>query len=155
MKKLITLLFILYSHISYGQYSGLTVIPQDRHIICSFENINDDNFGFYIGAFYKLGTTLNPFMYRTPYAYFNRMGITYGFLKCGLVIGAGIKTNLTINSDPVFHPDVMVKLQPIKLLTRKKDIWDVSVTVGIIGDPFVGFGISIPYRYGTYYNRYL
>lgn len=152
MKKIILFLLILISVPSYGQYSGLTVVPEDRSVICSFENINDDNFGFYIGAYYKIGATSNPYIYRTPYAYFNRIGITYGLLKCGVVLGAGVKTDLTIGPDPVFYPDVMVKLQPIKLLTRNKDIWDVSVTVGVSDIPYIGFGISIPYRYGTYYR---
>jgi len=35
---------------------------------------------------------------------------------------------------------------------RKKDIWDVSVTVGVSDVAYIGFGISIPYRYGTYYR---
>ena len=152
MKKILTLFLLCLNTIVYGQYSGLTVIPNDRSVICSFENIDDNNFGFYVGAYYKVGQTSSPYIYRTPYMYFNRIGINYGFLKCGLVVGAGVKTDLTLGPDPVFYPDVMVKLQPIKLLTRKKDIWDVSVTVGVSDVAYIGFGISIPYRYGTYYR---
>lgn len=152
MKKIILFLLILISVPSYGQYSGLTVIPDESSAICSFENIDDDNFGFYIGGYYKIGATSNPYIYRTPYSYFNRIGINYGILKCGIVLGAGIKVDLISGPDAIFYPDFMVKLQPIKLLSRNKDIWDISVTCGISDKPYVGFGISIPYRYGSYYR---
>jgi hypothetical protein len=147
MKKIITLLIVLYSHMSYGQYSGLTIIPQERSFICSFENVNDNNFGFYIGAVHRI-----PHIYRTPYDCLNRIGITYGFLKCGLVAGVGIKTDLIAGPEPILYPDVMLKIQPIKLLTLKKNIWDVSVTFGIANTPYIGFGISNPYWCVNYYR---
>jgi len=130
----------------------LTVFPDDHSFLCSYENIDDNNFGFQIGGYYQLGSTSSTFIYRTPYSYFNRIGINYGFLHSGLVLGLGVKLDLMSGPDANFYPDVTLKFQPLKLLTENKDIWDVSVSYNISDKQFVGFGISIPFRYGSYYR---
>jgi hypothetical protein len=48
MKKILTLFLLCLNTFVYGQYSSLTVIPNDRSVICSLENIDDNNFGFYV-----------------------------------------------------------------------------------------------------------
>lgn len=152
MKRIITVVLLLLNSVVYGQYSSLNVFPADNTVLASFENINNDGFGIQIGGYYKIGSTQSPYIYRTPYMYFNSIGVNYGFLHSGLVVGAGIKVDLISGPDPLVYPDLTIKFQPIKLLTKKRDIWDVSVMCDISNKLSFGFGISIPYRYGTYYR---
>jgi len=88
-------------------------------------------------------------MKRTPYEYLNRIGINYGLLKNGIVVGAGIKADMINFFEPQYYPDFFVKLQPIKLITQKRDMWDVSLTLNYSDKPYVGFGVAIPIN-----NRY-
>jgi hypothetical protein len=152
MKKILILLFIFLNTVVYGQYSALTVFPTDNSVLASFENIDDDNWGFQIGGFYKIGATSSPYIYKTPYMCFNRVGINYGLLHCGIVLAAGIKVDMISGPDAIIYPDFTVKFQPLKLLTRNKDMWDVSISYNISDKSYIGFGISIPYRYGSYYR---
>lgn len=152
MKKILLLLSLLLNTSVFAQYSGLTVFPEDRSVLCSFENIDDSRFGFHMGGFYQIGATSSPYIYRTPYMYFNRIGINYGFLNSGVVLMVGTKIDLISGPDAKFYPDATIKLQPIKLLTGNANIWDISISYNISDKNYIGFGISIPYRYGSYYH---
>ena len=152
MKKSIVILFLLLTSVVKGQYSAVTVFPSESSILASFENMNNEGFGMFVGQGIIVGSTCSPYIYRTPYVYLTRAGINYGFLKSGVVVGVGIKTDLLSNPNPKFFTDFMIKLQPIKLLTGNRDIWDISITYDISDGNYIGFGFSIPYRYGSYYK---
>ena len=151
MKKILLILSLLLNTSIFAQYSGLTVFPNNRSVLCSFENINDNRFGFHMGCFYQAGATSSPYIYRTPYMYFNRIGVNYGILNSGIVLMAGTKIDLISGPDPKIYPDATIKVQPIKLLAGNPDIWDISISYNISNKNYIGFGISIPYRYGSYY----
>jgi hypothetical protein len=152
MKKSILILFLILSHTSFAQYSAISVFPTEQTILASFENMNNDGFGTHVGMGVIVGETPYHFIYRTPYTYLTKVGINYGFLKNGIVLGAGIKTDIISNPNPKFYPDIIIKLQPIKLLTGNRDIWDISISYDISDGNYIGFGFSIPYRYGSYYK---
>jgi hypothetical protein len=144
MKKLITIIIMFLSIPVYSQYMSVTAFPSDNSLLLGSENVDGKGWGFHFGVFYQIGATQYPYVYRSPYDYLNRIGINYGFLKSGIVVGAGIKADVVNFFEPQYYPDFFVKLQPIKLITQKRNIWDVSLTLNYSDKPYVGFGVSIP-----------
>lgn len=146
MKKFkIFILFFLISNTVFSQYSEISVIPQDRNsLIFSIENISNKNFGIYFGGVCEIGVTSSPYIYRTPYTYFNRIGISYGILKCGVVFCYGIKSDPQSGPYPIFYQNFILKIHPIKLFSGKKNIWDISLIYDFSDSNYQGFGICIP-----------
>lgn len=143
--KLFFILWIILPKNSFGQYNSIVVFPQDNSsILVSVENIGDANFGFQIGSIVQIGMTSSPYIYRTPFVSLNRFGINAGILNCGIVLAFGAKIDMLSGPKAIFYPDYMVKLQPLKLLSGNKNIWDVCLVYDYSDNVYYGFGISIP-----------
>lgn len=128
---------------SFSQYSGLTYFPNDNSFLTSVENIENLSIGTHIGLCFTPNEYYNG--YRT--VYFNRFGVNFGILKCGIVFMGGIKINLDASHNIIISPDYTMKLQLFKLLTGNKNIFDFTFSYNISNNPSWGFGIAIPRRY--------
>ena len=103
----------------YSQYASITAFPEDNGILIGSENVDGKGWRSHFGVYYQIGTTY-PYAYQTPYEYLNRIGINYDFLKNGIVVGVGIRSDIINFFEPQYYPDFFVKLRPIKLFTQKK-----------------------------------
>jgi len=146
MKKLTIVIFLLISIIVKPQYIDLIFQQQDQSFIISSEDINETTLGIYTGFFYKIEITNIPYIYRTPFLYFNRLGLTKGILNQSFVFNGGIK--FISYETPYIQTffEYGVKLHPIKLVTQNRNIIDFSLSINKSSSEFYGVGLSIPIR---------
>jgi len=146
MKKYLICLFLLICYNTKSQYVDLIFQEQDQSFIVSSEDINETSLGLYFGAFYKIGLTNVPYIYRTPFSYLNRLGLTKGIFNQSLVFNGGIK--FIAYETPYIQSffEYGVKLHPIKLITQNRNIIDFSFSFNKSNSEFYGIGLSIPIR---------
>ena len=82
--------------------------------------------------------------------YPNRLGINYGFLRNGINLGVGGKMILDDIEPAEFYPDIMVRLHPIKLITKNARSLDIALILNISNTIEFGAGLSIPFILNRY-----
>jgi hypothetical protein len=147
MKKFLIVLFLILSTKLFSQYSGITYFYKERSFMVSAENMDGKGFGIHAGGGYNMWLVTTPISYMNPSPYLNRFGVNYGFLHSGLVLGGGIKFNTLSYLQKNIYPEFWLKLQPLKLITKQRNFWDVSVTCAVSNQTFIGFGVAIPMNY--------
>jgi len=113
----------------------------------SMENLDTKGFGIHAGGGYNMWMVSAPIGQMNPSPYLNRFGINYGILKNGLVIGTGVKFNTLPNTNEKIKPEVWVKFHPLKMVTQKRNQWDIAIAYSVSNEKYWGFGLAIPLQY--------
>jgi len=137
MKTTFVILFLFLFHNGKSQSSDLLFVPQQNSIVVTF---NPNNIiGLYGGGFFTTSFP-QPYTYTTPFTIINRLGLSVGNNK--LAIMGGIYSQNPLY-DLQFKPDVWLKINPIRFLTRKNTIFDLSLGMNYSDDIRWGIGLSI------------
>jgi len=154
---LITLLLMVTK--GYSQSSTVGVLFGSGDLFLSTDNINTSvinsrnpyaPWGIYTtGQLNIINTGGVPIMNQTG-TYPNRLGINYGFLRNGINVGVGGKMVLYTSEPADFYPDVMIRLNPIKLITQNSRSIDISLILNISNTVEFGAGLSIPFLLNRY-----
>lgn len=147
MKKIILILILFLTSKVWGQYSGITYFPGEQSFMLSMENLDTKGFGIHAGGGYNMWMVSAPIGQMNPSPYLNRFGINYGILKNGLVIGTGVKFNTLPNTNEKIKPEVWVKFHPLKMVTQKRNQWDIAIAYSVSNEKYWGFGLAIPLQY--------
>lgn len=143
MKMRLIIIFLLFLTKVNAQHADISVYPNANTITVSLERLAGP-FGFYAGAFYRMGVySYNRYATRPAFTYLNRLGVNVGLRNSGIVVGAGSTIDMS-GPDPVFSPNVNVKLHPVMLLSKKPQKIDLSVSADLSNQLTFGFGIVLP-----------
>lgn len=144
MKRTILLLLLFVSIKGYSQSSTVGFLPATKEIVLCTDNINTTTFY----SPYGLYTIYNPsnMLTGTYLDYFPRtLGANVAFLKNGVNVGAGISVQFLPFDEYELYPDFLIRVHPIKLLSKNPRSADLSLMLNISKKTQFGFGVSIPF----------
>lgn len=142
--RLITLLLLFVSIKGYSQSSTIGFLPTTQEIVLCTDNINTTT----SYSRYGLYTIYNPNNQLTGsyLDYFPRtLGVNRSIFKNGINIGVGMSVKFETMDTYEVYPDVLLRLHPIKLLTKNPRSADLSLMINISKITQFGFGLSIPF----------
>lgn len=146
MKTTLFSMFLFFSISVRAQSSDIIYIPKQNSLVASY-NLNFSHVGFYAGGYIRT-TFPYPYIYTTPMSIINRVGLSYGNGKYGVMLG-GYLENF---SDSIsIQPDIWIKIYPLRIFTNTKEGFDFIFSINYMKDINYGIGISIPF--GGIYNR--
>lgn len=144
MKRTILLLLLFVGIKGYSQSSTVGFLPATKEIVLCTDNINTTTFY----SPYGLYTIYNPsnMLTGTYLDYFPRtLGANVAFLKNGVNVGAGISVQFLPFDEYELYPDFLIRVHPIKLLSKNPRSADLSLMLNISKKIQFGFGVSIPF----------
>lgn len=144
MRRTILLLLLFVGIKGYSQSSTVGFLPATQEIVLCTDNINTTTFY----SPYGLYTIYNPSnMLTGSYLdYFPRtLGANVAFLKNGVNVGAGISVQFLPFDEYELYPDFLIRVHPIKLLSKNPRSADLSLMLNISKKTQFGFGLSIPF----------
>lgn len=144
MKRTILLLLLFVGIKGYSQSSTVGFLPATKEIVLCTDNINTTTFY----SPYGLYTIYNPsnMLTGTYLDYFPRtLGANVAFLKNGVNVGAGISVQFLPFDEYELYPDFLIRVHPIKLLSKNPRSADLSLMLNISKKTQFGFGVSIPF----------
>lgn len=144
MRRTILLLLLFVGIKGYSQSSTVGFLPATKEIVLCTDNINTTTFY----SPYGLYTIYNPsnMLTGTYLDYFPRtLGANVAFLKNGINVGAGISVQFLPFDEYELYPDFLIRVHPIKLLSKNPRSADLSLMLNISKKTQFGFGVSIPF----------
>lgn len=144
MRRTILLLLLFVSIKGYSQSSTVGFLPATQEIVLCTDNINTTTFY----SPYGLYTIYNPSnMITNSYLdYFPRtLGANVALYKNGLNVGVGMTMEFLPFDEYKIYPDVLIRVHPIKLLSKNPRSADLSLMLNISKKTQFGFGVSIPF----------
>lgn len=144
MRRTILLLLLFVGIKGYSQSSTVGFLPATKEIVLCTDNINTTTFY----SPYGLYTIYNPsnMLTGTYLDYFPRtLGANVAFLKNGVNVGAGISVQFLPFDEYELYPDFLIRVHPIKLLSKNPRSADLSLMLNISKKTQFGFGVSIPF----------
>ena len=144
MRRTILLLLLFVGIKGYSQSSTVGFLPATQEIVLCTDNINTTTFY----SPYGLYTIYNPsnMMTNSYLDYFPRtLGANVAFLKNGVNVGAGISVQFLPFDEYELYPDFLIRVHPIKLLSKNPRSADLSLMLNISKKTQFGFGLSIPF----------
>lgn len=141
MKTTLLSFLLFFSTSIYSQTSDILIIPDQNSLIATYKNYSP--VGFYLGGYYRTSYP-QPYIFTTPFSILNRGGILVGINKSISVMGGAFLENF---SDSIsLKPDVWLKINPLRIISKKKNIPDFSIGFNYMDGVRFGFGLSIPIR---------
>ncbi len=137
--KLLLIIILLKSSNTNAQpYVELSYTPYSSMISCT---MSSSIIGFYIGAQMRWGVW-DGIIHHKNEATLGSFGITAGVLKSGIVVGAGLKTDMISGPDIYISPDLNVRFHPFVLLFHNKNVpVDMSISFDVSSKyPLLGLG---------------
>ncbi len=144
MKRTILLLLLFVGIKGYSQSSTVGFLPATQEIVLCTDNINTTTFYSPFGLY----TIYNPsnMMTNSYLDYFPRtLGANVALYKNGLNVGVGVTMEFLPFDEYNIYPDVLVRVHPIKYLTKNPRSADLSLMLNISKKTQFGFGVSIPF----------
>lgn len=145
MKQIIiTVLLNLLILKSFAQSSTVGFLPKTKEIVLCTDNINMTT----SYSHYGLYTIYNPSrrLTETYLDYFPRtLGANVALYKNGINLGFGVSVDFLPFDEYEIYPDMLIRIHPIKFLTKNPRRADLSLMLNISKTTQFGFGISIPY----------
>lgn len=144
MRRTILLLLLFVGIKGYSQSSTIGFLPATQEIVLCTDNINTTTFY----SPYGLYTIYNPSnMITNSYLdYFPRtLGANVALYKNGLNVGVGMTMEFLPFDEYKIYPDVLIRVHPIKFLTKNPRSADLSLMLNISKKTQFGFGVSIPF----------
>jgi len=144
MKRSILLLLLFVGIKGYSQSSTVGFLPATQEIVLCTDNINTTTFYSPFGLY----TIYNPsnMMTNSYLDYFPRtLGANVALYKNGLNVGIGVTMEFLPFDEYNIYPDVLVRVHPIKYLTKNPRSADLSLMLNISKKTQFGFGVSIPF----------
>jgi len=144
MRRTILLLLLFVGIKGYSQSSTVGFLPATQEIVLCTDNINTTTFYSPFGLY----TIYNPsnMMTNSYLDYFPRtLGANVALYKNGLNIGVGMTMEFLPFDEYKIYPDVLVRVHPIKYLTKNPRSADLSLMLNISKKTQFGFGVSIPF----------
>jgi len=144
MKRTILLLLLFVGIKGYSQSSTVGFLPATQEIVLCTDNINTTTFYSPFGLY----TIYNPsnMMTNSYLDYFPRtLGANVALYKNGLNVGIGVTMEFLPFDEYNIYPDVLVRVHPIKYLTKNPRSADLSLMLNISKKTQFGFGVSIPF----------
>ena len=144
MRRTILILLLFVGIKGYSQSSTVGFLPATKEIVLCTDNINTTTFY----SPYGLYTIYNPsnMLTGTYLDYFPRtLGANVAFLKNGINVGAGISVQFLPFDEYELYPDFLIRVHPIKLLSKNPRSADLSLMLNISKKTQFGFGVSIPF----------
>lgn len=144
MRRTILLLLLFLGIKGYSQSSTVGFLPATQEIVLCTDNINTTTFY----SPYGLYTIYNPSnMITNSYLdYFPRtLGANVALYKNGLNVGVGMTMEFLPFDEYKIYPDVLIRVHPIKLLSKNPRSADLSLMLNISKKTQFGFGVSIPF----------
>jgi hypothetical protein len=140
MKRVSTILMVLFTLSMNSQTSDILYIPEQNSLVSS---INYKQVGMYVGSYYTTSFP-QPYTYTTPLSIMNRIGLTY--VSKGntySIMGGMFIENRLISFN--LTPDVWLKIHPIRFFVRDTKIMDFSLGLNYSNGFRYGVGLSIPF----------
>lgn len=142
MKTIITTIFLSLSLIAKAQKTDLLYVPKQNSLVASYSN-NYNHFGIYAGG--KVFTSFpQPFIYTTPMATFNRLGLNYSTNEFSFMAGSYFEFYNNYEESE-FYPDLWLNFYPLRMITQKDIRYDFSVGVNYCYQFNYGVGLSISF----------
>ena len=144
MRRTILLLLLFVGIKGYSQSSTVGFLPATQEIVLCTDNINTTTFYSPFGLY----TIYNPsnMMTNSYLDYFPRtLGANVALYKNGLNVGVGLTMEFLPFDEYKIYPDVLVRVHPIKYLTKNPRSADLSLMLNISKKTQFGFGVSIPF----------
>ena len=144
MRRTILLLLLFVGIKGYSQSSTIGFLPATQEIVLCTDNINTTTFYSPFGLY----TIYNPsnMMTNSYLDYFPRtLGANVALYKNGLNVGVGMTMEFLPFDEYKIYPDVLVRVHPIKYLTKNPRSADLSLMLNISKKTQFGFGVSIPF----------
>ncbi len=144
MRRTILLLLLFVGIKGYSQSSTVGFLPATQEIVLCTDNINTTTFYSPFGLY----TIYNPsnMMTNSYLDYFPRtLGANVALYKNGLNVGVGMTMEFLPFDEYKIYPDVLVRVHPIKYLTKNPRSADLSLMLNISKKTQFGFGVSIPF----------
>jgi len=144
MRRTILLLLLFLGIKGYSQSSTVGFLPATQEIVLCTDNINTTTFYSPFGLY----TIYNPsnMMTNSYLDYFPRtLGANVALYKNGLNVGVGMTMEFLPFDEYKIYPDVLVRVHPIKYLTKNPRSADLSLMLNISKKTQFGFGVSIPF----------
>lgn len=144
MRRTILLLLLFVGIKGYSQSSTVGFLPATQEIVLCTDNINTTTFYSPFGLY----TIYNPsnMMTNSYLDYFPRtLGANVALYNNGLNVGVGMTMEFLPFDEYKIYPDVLVRVHPIKFLTKNPRSADLSLMLNISKKIQFGFGVSIPF----------
>lgn len=144
MRRTILLLLLFVGIKGYSQSSTVGFLPATQEIVLCTDNINTTTFYSPFGLY----TIYNPsnMMTNSYLDYFPRtLGANVALYKNGLNVGVGLTMEFLPFDEYKIYPDVLIRVHPIKFLTKNPRSADLSLMLNISKKTQFGFGVSIPF----------
>ncbi len=144
MRRTILLLLLFVGIKGYSQSSTVGFLPATQEIVLCTDNINTTTFYSPFGLY----TIYNPsnMMTNSYLDYFPRtLGANVALYKNGLNVGVGMTMEFLPFDEYKIYPDVLIRVHPIKFLTKNPRSADLSLMLNISKKTQFGFGVSIPF----------
>jgi|SRR5210317_102167 len=144
MRRTILLILLFVGIKGYSQSSTVGFLPATQEIVLCTDNINTTTFYSPFGLY----TIYNPsnMMTNSYLDYFPRtLGANVALYKNGLNVGVGMTMEFLPFDEYKIYPDVLVRVHPIKYLTKNPRSADLSLMLNISKKTQFGFGVSIPF----------
>ena len=144
MRRTILLLLLFVGIKGYSQSSTVGFLPATQEIVLCTDNINTTTFYSPFGLY----TIYNPsnMMTNSYLDYFPRtLGANVALYNNGLNVGVGMTMEFLPFDEYKIYPDVLVRVHPIKYLTKNPRSADLSLMLNISKKTQFGFGVSIPF----------
>lgn len=139
MKTIFAVTFVFISFFAKSQTTDFLFVPNQNSLVVTYTS--GYSVGMYFGGRY-ITSFPQPYTYTTPFSLLNRVGLIVGNDRLSIMGGVygdyiGFYSNL--------KPDVWVKVNPVRILTDKDTIFDLSLGLNYSENINYGFGISIRY----------
>jgi len=148
MKTTLLSILLFFSVKSYSQTSDILLVPEQNSLVASYTN-NVSVIGFYLGGYY-LTSFPQPYTYTTPFSILNRGGISINNPNNAISLMGGAYVQNFIDSISL-KPDLWLKINPIRLVSVKRNIIDFSIGLNYMEGFRYAVGLSIPF--GGIYRR--
>lgn len=140
MKTIIVTFFLLISVLAKSQSGDLIYLPQQKSVLASY-TLNFSHVGLYVGGYIR-STFPAPYIYTTPMSLINRVGLSFGNGKYGVMAGGFVEN---FRDSIKVQPDIWVKVYPLRIFTNTKEGFDFILCVNYMKKLNYGVGISIPF----------
>ncbi len=147
MKTIITSLFLLLCFSVKSQTSDILYVPSQKSLVATYNS--PSLVGFYVGGYFRT-TFPQPYIYTTPLSILNRIGLSMVNKGNSLSVMGGVFVESYVDSLKL-QPDIWIKINPIRMLTKKRDHYDFSLGINYMKGFRFGVGLSIPFG-GIYYR---
>ena len=142
MKTILLIILLSFSTKIYSQTSDILFVPDQNTLVATYNN-NVSTIGFYLGAYY-LTSFPQPYIYTTPFSILNRAGISINNPNNAVSLMGGVFIENYVDSISL-KPDLWLKINPIRLVSGKRNTIDFSLGVNYMEGFRYAVGISIPF----------